>query len=249
MGKQLQIIEPLALPDPRRPATMPSLPEWLERSSVAARLELQMTPDGRGFESGEVMVVPAEMLPSPAHRRVMEDHIASLRSYLSQTAEHSADAETRIASDIAAMLLVLPGARKSDLGSEARSDVYLDVLDDVPWWALKAAIRRWHKHDCGLDERGKPYDYRWAPDPGTLRRVAYGETWPIKERIRVVDRVLQARAYVDCSAQLAAGQAAMAGLRKALKSGDPAAAQSMTFDEAVKLGTEMAPMDQREAAE
>lgn len=177
----------------------------------------------------------------------MEDHVASLRSYLCQTAEHSEEAETRIASDIAAMLLVLPGARKSDLGAEAKADVYLDVLDDVPWWALKAAIKKWHKHDCGTDERGKPYDYRWAPDPGTLRRVAYGETWPVKARIAEIMPVLQAREYVDCSAQLAEGRAAMAGLNRALKSGDLDAAQAMTFKDAIEAGTEIS--NQMQAAE
>jgi hypothetical protein len=251
MGKQLQIIEPLALPDPRRPATMPSLPAWAARSSAAVRTELQMTPDGKHFESGEVMVVPVEMLPSPDQRAMLEDHIGSLRSYLRQTAENSVDAETRIASDIAAMLMVLPAARKSELGAEAKADVYLDVLDDVPWWAIKAAIRRWHKHDCGNDERGKPYDYRWAPDPGTLRRIAYGETWPIKERVRLIDRVLSARAYVDCSAQLADGTAAMQGLNIALKSGDLDAAKSMTFEQAIARASENPPPmpAEREAAE
>lgn len=251
MAKALSKIDPLALPDLRRPATMPSLPAWLARSTAAARPELQMTRDGTTFE--EVMVLPAGMLPSPEQRRAMQDHIGSLRSCLAQTAENSADAETRIASAIAAMLLVLPGARKSDLGAEARADVYLDVLDDVPWWALQAAIRRWHKHDCGVDERGKPYDYHWAPDPGTLRRIAYGETWPIKERIRALEPVLLAREYVDCSAQIEKGRAAMQGLNLALKAGDLDAARTMTFEQAIEraasVPAEKINMPAEEAAE
>jgi hypothetical protein len=234
MGNQLQLVEPLALPDLRRPATMPSLPEWLARSSAGVRSEVQLTPDGQSFEPAQVMVLPREMLPSPEQRQSITDHIVNLRSYLAETAENSINAETSIASSIAALLMVLPGARKSDLGSEARAEVYLDVLDDVPWWALKAAIRRWHKHDCGLDERGKPYDYHWAPDPGTLRRIAYGETWPIKQRIRQLEPVLTAREYVDCSAQLEAGRAAMAGLNIALKSGDLDAARTLTFEQAIE---------------
>jgi hypothetical protein len=236
MATELTKIE-IALPDPRRPATMPSLPAWLARSSAAVRPEVQMTPDGKSFEPAEVMVLPREMLPSPEQRRAMADHIANLRSYLAETAENSTEAETSIATSIAALLMVLPSARKSELGAEARADVYLDVLDDVPWWALKAAIRKWHKHDCGVDERGKPYDYHWAPDPGTLRRIAYGETWPIKLRISQIAPVLVAREYVDCSAQLERGRAAMAGLNIALKSGDLDGARTMTFEQAIERAT------------
>lgn len=248
MDKELALIEPLALPDPRRPATMPSLPGWLARSKDAVRLEVQMTPDGQSFEPTEVMVLPAEMLPSPQQRQAMEDHIASLRSYLAETAENSHAAETSIATQIATLLMVLPSARKSELGAEAKADVYLDVLDDVPWWALKAAIRKWHKHDAGLDENSRPYDYRWAPDPGTLRRIAYGETWQVHDRIRQIEPVLHAREYVDCSEQMARGRAAMAGLQKAMKNGTLRG--SMTFDEAIALGqAEDAAPETQQAAE
>lgn len=248
MVAELVPFEALALPDPRRPATMPSLPAWLARSSAAARPEVQMTPDGQSFEPMEVMVLPAGMLPSQQQRQAMEDHIGSLRSYLAETSENSQEAETSIASSVAALLMVLPSARKSELGAEAKADVYLDVLDDVPWWALKAAIRRWHKHDAGTDENGRPYDYRWAPDPGTLRRIAYGETWPVKSRIREIEFVLGAREFIDCSEQLARGKAAMAGLNSALQTGDLTAASKLTFAEAVKLGSMPEAFTTKEAA-
>jgi hypothetical protein len=163
----------------------------------------------------------------------MQEHIDSLSSYLRETPADSDDAETKIASAVTSLLLVLPSARKSELGAEARADVYLDVLDDVPWWAVKAAIKRWHRHDCGKDERGQEYDYRWAPDPGTLRRVAYGETWEVKQRIRELERIMSAREFVDCSKQLELGRAAMKGLEIGLKRGD---AGSLSFDQAVELG-------------
>lgn len=212
-------LEPIKLPDPRRPGTIPSLPAWLERCSGAVKLELQPTADGASFEKEEVPTLPAELMPTKDQRQAMEEHIASLRSYLAETPAESVDAESKMAAAITALLLVLPTSRKSDLGQEARADVYLDVLDDVPWWAVKAAIKSWHRHDCGNDELGKPYDYRWAPDPGTLRRCAYGETWDVKQRIRKLEKVLSARVYIDCSAQLEAGKAAMAGLGMALKDG------------------------------
>lgn len=252
MATELTVFEPIKLPDPRRPATLPSLPAWAARLNGAVQLELQMTQDGTTFEKQDVLVLPPEMMPSPDQHRMMTDHRDSLRSSLLDTPAASAAAETKVATAVSKLLTVLAGERKSDLVEEARSDVYLDVLDDVAWWAVDSAVRAWFKHDCGTDERGKPHDYKWAPDPGTLRKIALTFTYPIGARIGAVQRVLDARPYVDCTKALEAGRAAMAGLNKALKTGDLDAAKALTFDAAVELGRAAdapANMPAREAAE
>jgi hypothetical protein len=237
MATELAIIEPIKLPDPRRPATLPSLPAWAERLKSAARLELQMTLDGKTFEKQDVLVLPAELMPTPAQRQMMMDHRDSLRSSLLDTPAISVAAETKVATAVSKLLTVLAGERKSDLVEEARSDVYLDVLDDVPCWAVDSAVRAWFKHDCGTDERGRAHDYKWAPDPGTLRKIALTFTHPIGARIGAIQRVLDARQYVDCGAQMEAGKLAMAGLNKLLKSGDMDVAKALTFEQAVRLGS------------
>jgi hypothetical protein len=241
MNKQIAHIEPIPLPDLRRPGTMPSLPAWLEHCSAAVKLELQ--PTAEGFRDMETL--PANLIPTGEQRRAMQEHIDSLLSYLQETPAESGEAETQIASAVTGLLLVLPSARKSELGAEARADVYLDVPDDVPWWAVKAAIKRWHRHDCGADERGQPYDYRWAPDPGTLRRVAYRETWQIRQRIRELEKVFDARKFIDCSKELELGRAAMRGLKSGLKYGD---AGQMTFAQAIDRGREEATNDHAEVS-
>jgi hypothetical protein len=230
------------------------LPEWAARLSGAVRLEMQLTPDGKSFERNDILVLPTELMPSPDQRRAMTDHRDSLRSYLLDTPAVSVIAETKVATAVSKLLTVLAGERKSDMVEEARSDVYLDVLDDVAWWAVDSAVRAWFKHDCGTDERGKPYNYVFAPDPGTLRKIALTFTYPVGARIGTLQRVLEARQYVDCTKQLEAGRAAMAGLNKALKTGDLDAAKALTFDAAISLGNEPdkpAPIPQpaREAAE
>jgi DNA-binding FrmR family transcriptional regulator len=146
-------------------------------------------------------------------------------------------AEAKVATAISKLLTVLAGERKSDLVEEARSDVYLDVLDDIPWWAVDSAVRSWFRHDCGTDGRGRPYDYKWPPDPGTLRKIALKFTYPISARIKTMQRMLDAREYVDCTKQLAAGRAALDGLNKAIMAGDLDTARTMTFGEAVRLGS------------
>ena len=237
MGTDIATIEPIKLPDQRRPGTLASLPAWAERLKNGVRLELQMTPDGQNFEKQDVLVLPPEMMPTAEQRQMMMDHRDSLRSSLLDTPACSVVAETKVATAVSKLLTVLAGERKSDLVEEARSDVYLDVLDDVAWWAVDSAVRAWFKHDCGTDERGRPHDYKWAPDPGTLRKIALTFTYPIGARIGTIQRVLEARQYVDCTKQLAAGRAALDGLNKAIKAGDLDAARALTFEDAVKLGT------------
>jgi hypothetical protein len=240
MGKHLALIEPIKLPDPRRPATLPSLPAWAERLKNGVRLELQMTPDGKTFEKNDVLVLPAELMPNQDQRRAMTEHLESLRCYLLETPAVSVVAETRVATAISKLLMVLAGERKSDLAEEGRSDVYLDVLDDVPCWAVESAVRSWFKHDCGTDERGRPHDYKWAPDPGTLRKIALREVYAIGGRIGTIQRVLDARQYVDCTRQLELGRSALLGLNKVIKSGDLDGAKALSFEDAVKLGNEPA---------
>lgn len=252
MATALAIIEPIKLPDPRRPATLPSLPAWAARLNAAVRLELQMTPDGKTFEKNDILVLPPELMPSPDQRQMMMDHRDNLRSSLLDTPAVSVVAETKVATAVSKLLTVLAGERKSDLVEEARSDVYLDVLDDVAWWAVDSAVRAWFKHDCGTDERGRPHDYKWAPDPGTLRKIALTFIYPIGARIGAIQRALDARQYVDCTKQLEAGRAAMLGLNKALKTGDLDAAKALTFDAAIDLAKQpdtIAQPPQHEAAE
>lgn len=233
MGTDLTILEPILPPDPRRPGTLPSLPEWAERLKSAARIELQVTGD----KFTELIVLPPDLMPLAQQRQMMTDHRDNLRSSLLDTPAISVAAETKVATAVSKLLTVLAGERKSDLVEEARSDVYLDVLDDIAWWAVDSAVRAWFRHDCATDERGRPYDYKWAPDPGTLRKIALKFTYPIRARIGAIQRVLEAREYVDCTKQLEAGRAALAGMNKAIKAGDLDAARSLTFNDAVRLGS------------
>lgn len=243
MSNQVVLFEPIKPPDQRRPATLPSLPAWAERSSAAVRLELQMTPDGKGFEKRDILVLPANLMPNDVQRQAMLQHQEILTGLLRDTPALSSSAETRVATSVSKLLTVLAGERKSDLIEEARSDVYLDVLDDVPCWAVENAVRRWFRHDCGTDERGKQHDYRWAPDPGTLRKIAQEDCSAFGERIWKIQRVLDAREYVDCNKQIEKGSAAMRGLFICLTGAG--VESSLTFAKAVEIGSKPV----REAAE
>lgn len=222
-------IEPIPLPNLRRPALIPSLPAWLAHLTAAARPELQLV----GTRYRDVMVVPK--IPNVEQKQAMTDHIASLFALLRQTPASSTEAETKTATAITKILLVLPSVRKTEIGAEVTSEVYLDVLDDVPYWAVESAIRLWHRHECGTDEKGRPHDYKWAPDPGTVRQVALRECQAMENRIKEIEKVLSAREYVDCTADLERGRAAMAGLWDTYGKGAEAL-KNLTFDKAVEIG-------------
>lgn len=235
----LVAINPIKPPDQRRPATLPSLPEWAERSSGAVRYEMQPTLDGKSFEKADILVLPSNLMPTTAQREAMVAHMETLRSFLSDTPANSADAETRIATTVSKLISVLAGERKSDLVEEARGDVYLDVLDDVPCWAVEHAARRWFKHDCGPDERGRQHDYKWAPDPGTLRQIAMEAVYAMAARIAKFQQVLDAREYIDCSKQIERGLKATVVLNNLIKKGDLETAGKLTVDRAIAMAETM----------
>jgi len=101
--------------------------------------------------------------------------------------------------DLTNMMLVLPAARQNEVSAEARGEAYLAALDDLPPWALRAAIRRWYRGDAGTDERGDPYDYHWAPAPAELRRIALLELWRVKSRAADLRRLLSAEPLLEYS--------------------------------------------------
>lgn len=239
-------LEPIQPPSERRPALIPKLPAWAVSLTAAARSEPQLVVGKDGQETfRDVMVLPAAMMPTADQLREIENHIASLRYYLFQTPENSDVAETATAMAITKVLSVLPSQRRSEIGEDIRNEAYLDVLEDVPHWAVENAIRRWHKHSCGNDERGRPHDYKWAPDPGTLRKIALEDVYAMHNRIQLIGAPMKAVEYVDCSAAIERGKLAMRGLHKAMKGESDLA--SLTFEKAVDLGS--APSRQPAAGE
>jgi hypothetical protein len=172
------------------------------------------------------------------HRTAIEAHIEQLRGFLAQTPEADAEFEKATLVLVTKLLLVLPSQRTTEAASEAKAEAYIMALEDVPYWAVEAAVRKWFRNDCGVDERGRPFDYQWAPSPGPLRRIAQVEAGRLLERIVVLERLLHAVEYVDCAAELTQGRAAWRGLWKTI--GAHRNVNELTFQAAVKLGSECA---------
>ena len=132
-------------------------------------------------------------------------------------------------------MLVKPARAGGSEAAEARLDAFMEALDDVPHWAVAIAIRKWHRGECGLNEHGERYDYRWAPESADLRRLARIEAYGTHARIEFLERLLNAVAYRDCTAELAHGRAAYRGLLIVAGS-QPDRLTGLTFDAAAEIG-------------
>jgi hypothetical protein len=160
----------------------------------------------------ELLTVPTEMILTPAQRLGIEEHLRGLRSLLDQTANVSEEAEKKTFAAITKLMLAKPARAGSPQAAEARGEAYTMALDDVPYWAVWEAIRLWYRGECGNDDRGKLYDYQWAPDSAVLRKLALGVVGQVLWRIRDLEKLLSAVPFRDCTVELERGRAALRGL-------------------------------------
>jgi hypothetical protein len=66
------------------------------------------------------------------------------------------------------------------------------VLDDVPTWAVAAAVRCWYRDYSGENELGQPYYYHWRPRLRNLRRVSLVKKWRVQQRAQTPRKLLVA---------------------------------------------------------
>lgn len=233
-------LEPIPLPDLRKPTAMPSLPVWLatQHAALATNLQLALDPTGRQVFADRT-TLPASIMPSETQRLEIARHCSILEQTLHETPENGDKWAQETMATVTKMLLVLGGAKASELAAEAKAEAYNEALEDIPAWSVVATAKRWYRGDCGKDEHGQPYDYRFMPDPATVRRLALSDTFRVRNRIAELDRVLMAVPLVDCSADLKRGRAAWDGLRMTMK--DPEALKGLTFEKAVELGSATEP--------
>lgn len=105
---------------------------------------------------------------------LIERHVGSIACVLAMTPlDDSRHGEATTAA-VAKMLMVLPSKESGELGSEAKGEAYMDALEDVPFWAVQEAMRKWHR-----SEYGPKHEYKWQPGPSTLRDLSMIETYRV----------------------------------------------------------------------
>jgi hypothetical protein len=138
---------------------------------------------------------------SQAERDEIQRTIGELTELCDRTPERDAQFEGATLVVITKMMLALPSSQQNEAGAEATGEAFQAALDDLPTWAVAAAIRKWYRGECGLNERGEPYDYRWRPAPADLRRIAFIERYAVLGRIRTLKRLLDAEPLREFSAE------------------------------------------------
>ncbi len=228
--RALTVIEPIQIPDLRKPTAMPSWPAWLVSQKDAVAVNLQI--HGTGF--ADVMTLPENLLPTQEQRTAIESHRRGLLSLLLEIPENDEQFRPEMMATVTKMLLTLGGNKATVDSTDAKAEAYEIALEDVPSWSVVAVQKRWYRSDCGKDEHGRPYDYRFMPDPASMRRLAISETFRVRNRVAELDNVLGAVLRIDCSEQLKRGRAAWDGLR--MMASNVEGLKSLTFEKAAELG-------------
>lgn len=108
------------------------------------------------------------------------------------------------------MIQSLSGNKLTDAAAGSLVESYIDAVEDLPSWAVAAAIKRWNRGECG--ER----DYRWRPAPAELRGIAREEAWKVEGRARMLMNLATSLPIQEYSEEHCAGM--MERLARLLKS-------------------------------
>lgn len=159
----------------------------------------RLTSETRKSSDGHwhaVQVLPRDVALSDHDRKVLERYKGQLSKALDMTPEKNPISAEATATAVSKMILALGGRANEDLAGQSKGEAYIMALDDVPHWAVEAAIRKWYRGECwshpfARDEN----DYRFPPAPAVLRKIAMNASlgqcgWAISK----IDRILGAQA-------------------------------------------------------
>ncbi|HEY5064765.1 MAG TPA: hypothetical protein VIJ04_08125 [Xanthobacteraceae bacterium] len=148
-------------------------------------------------------------VPTAAHRHELEKHADQVHQLLEQKPVASKEYAKKTFGLIAKLILAKPARSGGPETTEARVQAYEMALDDVPWWAVGVAIRKWHRGQCGQWNQKDDFNYRFAPESADLRQIAQRETYALRERLDDIDKVLRAIPYRDSTAEREKNKAAI----------------------------------------
>jgi hypothetical protein len=186
--------ERILLPDVHRLGRMPSWPAWVASRVASMKDEQQRSTDGK---YRTVPTLPTNLTLSQGERAEIEQHVATLDALCAQMPDNGAEWEGTTLIIVTKLMMVLPASQQNEAAAEATGEAFQAALGDVPYWAAAAAVRRWYRGDCGPNERGQPYDYRWRPAPADLRRIALSEVWRVKHRAVTLRKLLIAEPLIE----------------------------------------------------
>jgi len=190
-------LEPISPPDVRVLERMPSLPAWVALRVASMRDECQRSPNDGKWRT--MPTLPSHLMLSKIERAEIQRAIGVLIELCERTPERDVEFEGATLIVITKMMLALPSSQQNEAAAEATGEAFQVALDDLPTWAVAGAMRKWYRGECGLNERGDPFDYRWRPSPADLRRLAFIERYRVLGQVRTLERLLEAQPPQDVS--------------------------------------------------
>lgn len=149
-----------------------------------------------------VTTLPAGMLLASSERHAIEQHIKALEKVLGKTPVESASAEAETLVLVSKIMMSLPAQKTGEAGAEATGEAYCAALDDIPPWAVAAAIRKWYRGDIPAPaSRSLPHNFEFRPGPAKLRSIAFGEAAAVRGRVLELQRILGAVERIEFSEQ------------------------------------------------
>jgi hypothetical protein len=205
----------------------PSLPTWAAKMHGEVFSNTQRDTDG-AWHDADVL----HTLPTPAQRLELKNLRAQLASSLEQTPLQSVECDKATYGLVAALMMAKPARAGGANDAIARSETYEMALDDVPTWAVRAAIRQWHRGECDVRKNGEAvetFDYKWAPESADLRNIAMRFVYLVQFEMHQIDKILNAIPFVDCSEVMQRNRLALLALRAGKASG-------LSINEAAEVG-------------
>lgn len=89
------------------------------------------------------------------------------------------------------LLFAYAVGQTTETAAKGRAAVYLEVVRDLPGWAVAQAVRKWLRHEAG------DYDYHWPPMPPEFRMVCLMQTAPMRQEAIRLERLLNAAGSKD----------------------------------------------------
>ncbi|WP_147018395.1 hypothetical protein [Methylorubrum extorquens] len=208
MAQDLTTRSAAALPaiDTADPASMLLLPDWLA-SQLAAVSDLgagrtEVDPVTRQI-TARVATIPASRMPTGPQRMAITRRIADL-----QAATEAGPVHETIAV-LGDLIQEYAPSRLDDRTVSIKAEAYLDAVEDLPAWTVRAAVRRWRRGDVSAD----PATLDFAPKPARLRSIAERMVLVARGQAARLQRVLDAKPEEHVTdAQMAANSEKLSGL-------------------------------------
>jgi hypothetical protein len=176
MATEISTIEPLLPPSMDRPGAIPLWPVWLVSLLGACERTTDVT-----------LEIPANRALTDQQRNLISSYVQNLEQLSRVTPENDKGADQRMLVALTQMLKVLAGSKSSASESELKAEAYTVAVEDLPIWAIEAAIRGWYRGAYG--ER----NYAWPPAPAELREAADSEAKKLRGRAIDLRKLLHAQ--------------------------------------------------------